>query len=97
MKQLFQNKNYVLLFFGFLVSELGNVIFGFAAGLYIADLTGRASMLSIFMALGAGVRIVMSPLGRVKSARSNDCFTNRCSFEWVYRSVFLSCGFKRNT
>jgi MFS family permease len=62
MKELFQNKNYVLLFWGFLVSELGNVVFGFAAGLYIADLTGKASMLGIFMALGAGVRIIMSPV-----------------------------------
>jgi len=65
MKELFKNKNFTLLFTGNLVSELGNVLFGFVAGLYIADLTGKASMLGIFMALGAGIRIIASPLAGV--------------------------------
>lgn len=65
MKELFQNRNYKLLFFGNLVSELGNVLFGFVAGLYVADLTGKPSMLAIFMALGAGIRIIASPLAGV--------------------------------
>lgn len=62
MKELFKNKNYILLFWGFMVSALGNVIFGFAAGLYVADLTGRPLMLALFMALSAGMRILFSPL-----------------------------------
>lgn len=62
MKELFKNKNYLLLFWGFMVSALGNVLFGFAAGLYVADLTGRPLMLALFMALSAGMRILFSPL-----------------------------------
>lgn len=71
MKELFQNKNYVLLFLGNLVSELGNVLFGFVAGLYVADLTGLPSMLAIFMALGAGIRVLASPLAGVLVDRWN--------------------------
>jgi len=71
MKELFRNKNYVLLFAGSLVSELGNVLFAFVAGLYVADITGRESMLAIFMALGAGVRVLVSPLAGVIIDRLN--------------------------
>ncbi len=71
MKELFRNKNFVLLFAGSLVSELGNVLFAFVSGLYVADLTGRESMLAIFMALGAGVRVLASPLAGVIIDRLN--------------------------
>lgn len=65
MKELFRNRNYLLLFLGNLVSELGNVLFAFVAGLYVADLTGNEVMLALFMALGAGVRILAAPLAGV--------------------------------
>ena len=48
-----------------------DVIFGFVAGLYVADLTGRPSMLAIFMALGAAVRIIASPFAGVLVDRWN--------------------------
>lgn len=69
MKDLFKNKNYLLLFSGNLVSELGNVLFSFVSGLYVADLTGKESMLAIFMALGAGARVLFSPLAGVIADR----------------------------
>ncbi len=71
MRELFRSRNYKLLFFGSLVSELGNVLFSFAAGLYVADLTGKASLLGLFMALGAGTRILLSPLAGVFVDRWN--------------------------
>ena len=42
MKELFKNKNFSLLFMGNLVSEMGNVIFGFVAGLYVQDLAEQS-------------------------------------------------------
>ena len=65
MGELFKNKNFTLLFMGNLVSEMGNVLFGFMAGLYIQDLTGDAIKLALFLALGAAVRLVFSPFAGV--------------------------------
>jgi len=66
MKELFRNKSYTLLFTGSLVSEMGNVIFGFVAGLYVQDITdGKPIILALFMALGAFVRLLFSPVAGV--------------------------------
>ncbi len=72
MKELFRNKGFKLLFFGNLVSEMGNVLFGFVAGLYVQDLANNsggsilgipsALILALFMALGAFVRLLFSPI-----------------------------------
>lgn len=72
MKELFKNKNYTLLFTGSFVSEMGNVIFGFVAGLYVQDITdGKAIILALFMALGAFVRLLLSPIAGVLVDRWN--------------------------
>ncbi len=66
MKSLFKDKNFALLFTGSFVSEMGNVLFGFAAGLYVQVITdGSALLLALFMALGAAVRLAISPLAGV--------------------------------
>ena len=66
MKELFRNKNYALLFYGSFVSELGTVLFGFVAALYIQDITdGKPIVLALFMALGAFVRLLFSPIAGV--------------------------------
>jgi MFS family permease len=66
MKELFKNKSFTLLFAGNMVSEMGNVLFGFVAGLYVQDLTGGNSIiLGLFMALGALVRLMFSPFAGV--------------------------------
>lgn len=66
MKELFKNRNFTLLFTGSLVSEMGNVLFGFVAGLYVIDITnGSAILLAAFMALGAFVRLIFSPVAGV--------------------------------
>ena len=66
MKELFKNRNFSLLFTGNFVSEMGNVLFGFVAGLYVIDITdGSAILLAVFMALGALVRLLFSPIAGV--------------------------------
>ncbi len=75
MKELFKNKNYSLLFIGSLVSEMGNVIFGFVAGLYVQDLAEQSGgsllgiksgiILALFIALGAIIRVILTPFAAV--------------------------------
>ncbi|XMB72794.1 MFS transporter [Mycoplasmatota bacterium WC30] len=65
MKTLFSNKSYFLLFQGSLVSAIGTSLYSFAAGLYVQDLFGAdggAVYLSLFMAVGIIIRIVLSPV-----------------------------------
>jgi MFS family permease len=71
MKDLFRNRSYLLLFTGNLVSKLGNVLFSFVAGLYIADITGLPSMLAVYIAVGSVVRIISSPIAGVLIDRWN--------------------------
>ncbi|QMS85287.1 MFS transporter [Candidatus Xianfuyuplasma coldseepsis] len=81
MKELFRNKNFTLLFLGNFVSELGNVLFGFVAGLYVQDLAIKSGgeilgvpsgmMLGTFMALGAIIRVALTPIAGVLVDRWN--------------------------
>lgn len=69
MELLFKNRNYTLVFFGFLVSSIGDVLFNFAIGLYILDLTHSALSLSIYSAIGGVTWIILAPFGGVLSDR----------------------------
>lgn len=71
MKELFKNKSYNLLFVGSLVSEIGNALFLFAVGLYILDVTGSGLSMSLFLAIGIGVRVLASPIAGVLVDRWN--------------------------
>ena len=72
MKELFKNRSFTLLFTGSLVSEMGNVLFGFVAGLYVQDITGGSGLLlGLIMALGAAVRLLFSPVAGVLVDRWN--------------------------
>lgn len=63
---LFKNRNFSLFFAGSIVSQIGSIFINFAAGLFILDLTGKAMYMSVFMAISAGMYIVMQPfLGAV--------------------------------
>lgn len=61
MKKLLRNKNFVLLFTGAFVSEIGNMMFAFAMALYIYAITGSSSMMAVFMAISVFVRVIVSP------------------------------------
>ena len=69
MNLLFKNKNYTLVFFGFLVSSIGDILFNFAIGLYILDLTHSALSLSIYGAIGGITWIILAPFGGVLTDR----------------------------
>ncbi len=65
MHLLKKNKSFALLFFGSLVSEIGNVLYGFAIALYILSVTGSAGSMAVFMAVSTAVRVLSSPLAGV--------------------------------
>lgn len=53
------------MFFGSLVSEIGNVLYGFAIALYILSVTGNAGSMALFMSVSVAVRVLSAPLAGV--------------------------------
>ena len=64
-KSIFRNRNFMILFIGKLVSQLGDVIYNIAIGWFILTITKSAIQMSIYMALGTIVYLVVCPLGGV--------------------------------
>lgn len=60
-----QNKNFRLVFLGALVSSVGDVLFNFAMGLYILELTHSAFMLSLYGTIGGVTWLLLAPFGGV--------------------------------
>jgi len=61
---VFKNKNYVLLFLGALVSNLGNTIYNFAISLYILDVTNNNALIAgLYLATGGLVYFIIAPFG----------------------------------
>ncbi len=72
VKNVFQNRNYRLVFFGALVSEIGTILFSFAAGFYILEISGNNAFLQgLIMALSGAVMLIMTPIGGVLGDRIN--------------------------
>ena len=69
MRQLFRNKNFALLFFGNLVSSIGNSFYNFAISWFILELTGSALQAGIYMATGGVIFIIMTPFAGVITDR----------------------------
>lgn len=69
MKTLFRNKNFSLLFFGNLVSSIGNNFYNFAISWYILELTGSALQAGVYMATGGVIYIIMTPFAGVITDR----------------------------
>ena len=65
MNLIKENKNFRLVFFGALVSSIGDVLFNFAIGLYILDITHSAFMLSLYGVVGGITWILLAPFGGV--------------------------------
>lgn len=66
---LLKNKNFLLLYFGRLVSNFGNVFYNFAIGWYILSFTESASASGFYIAFGAIVYFILTPFGGVLSDR----------------------------
>ncbi len=72
-----KDKNYLLLFFGNLVSGVGSRVYGFGVSLFLLDLTGKASSTAIYFAVWSIVIFIFGPIAST--------FTDR----WVNKARIL--------
>ena len=71
-KNVFCNKNFKLVFFGALVSELGGTIYSFAVSFYILEITGNNAFLQgLYLAICGIFSLVFTPIGGVIGDRIN--------------------------
>lgn len=72
MKNVFQSRNYRLVFFGALVSELGALLYSFAVSFYILEISSNNAFLQgLYLALCGGMNLIATPLGGVLGDRFN--------------------------
>lgn len=72
MKNVFANRNFRLVFFGALVSEMGALLYSFAVSFYILDVSGNnAFMQGLYLAVCGAVTLLMTPVGGVLGDRFN--------------------------
>lgn len=72
MENVFRSKNFRLVFFGALVSEIGALLYSFAVGFYILEITGNNAFLQgLYLALCGAVYLVVTPVGGVLGDRFN--------------------------
>ena len=58
----YKDKNFLLLFFGTLVSGIGSRLYGFGISLYLLDLTGLATSMSSYIAIWTLVLFIITPI-----------------------------------
>ena len=69
---VFRSRNYRLVFFGALVSELGALLYNFAVGYYILQISGNNAFLQgLYLALCGAAMLVFTPVGGVLGDRFN--------------------------
>lgn len=68
-ESIFKNKNFLILFIGRMVSDIGDVIYNLAIGWYILSITKSGLAMAIFMAVGTIVYMIMGPVGGVIADR----------------------------
>ena len=69
-QNVFKNKNFVLLFLGTLVTNVGAMLYSFAISFYILDLTGNNALIQgIYLAFCGIIYVLMSPFGGVLADR----------------------------
>ncbi|MBR5390136.1 MAG: MFS transporter [Clostridia bacterium] len=72
MKNVFANRNYRLVFFGILVSEVGALLYNFAVSFYILEISGNNAFLQgLYLAVCGAMVLVMMPIGGVLGDRFN--------------------------
>lgn len=72
-----KDKNYLLLFFGNLVSGVGSRVYGFGVSLFLLDLTNQASATAIYVAVWSVIMFAFAPIAAT--------FTDR----WVNKPKIL--------
>lgn len=68
-KNVLMNKNFLINFIGRMISDVGDELFGVCMGWYILSLTKSGLQMSIYMAVGTIVYMVMGPIGGVIADR----------------------------
>ena len=69
---IFKNRNYRLVFLGALVSELGALLYSFAVGFYILEISGNNAFLQgLYLALCGVALLLFTPVGGVLGDRVN--------------------------
>ena len=69
---VFQNRNFRLVFLGALVSELGAILYSFAVSFYILEISGNNAFLQgLYLALCGAAMLVFTPVGGVLGDRKN--------------------------
>ncbi|MCR5808921.1 MAG: MFS transporter [Clostridiales bacterium] len=72
MKNVFTNRNFRLVFFGALVSEMGALLYSFAVSFYILEISGNNAFLQgLYLAVCGAVTLIMTPVGGVLGDRFN--------------------------
>jgi len=71
MKKIFTNRNFSLIFFGNLVSSIGSILYAFAIGWYILEVTGSALQAGIYMMIGSAIAVILTPIAGVIADRFN--------------------------
>lgn len=70
MKNVFTNRNFRLVFFGALVSEMGATLYSFAVSFYILEITGNNAFLQgLYLALCGIALLIATPIGGVLGDR----------------------------
>ena len=69
-ENVFQNRNFRLVFFGALVSELGATLYSFAVSFYILEISGNNAFLQgLYLAVCGAVLLLFTPVGGVLGDR----------------------------
>ena len=69
---VFQNRNFRLVFLGALVSELGAILYSFTVSFYILEISGNNAFLQgLYLALCGVAMLVFTPIGGVLGDRKN--------------------------
>ncbi len=69
---VFRGRNYRLVFFGALVSELGALLYSFAVSFYILQISGNNAFLQgLYLALCSAAMLLLTPVGGVLGDRFN--------------------------
>lgn len=71
-ENVFSNRNFRLVFFGALVSELGALLYSFAVSFYILEISGSSAFLQgLYLALCGAAMLIFTPIGGVLGDRFN--------------------------
>ncbi len=71
-RSVFANRNFRLVFLGALVSELGALLYSFAVGFYILEISGNNAFLQgLYLALCGAALLLFTPVGGVLGDRFN--------------------------